>query len=1088
MGLLKIANKYFMDEKYIEAFEYYKKAYLKYPEIQSIILFNMNMVLEKTDSKKLLEELRLLKNTSIAENSNECILRLENIHKGLVSGWAIDKKEHNNTVVLETFIDGSPYSIIETAALREDVKKAYGGDGYYGFRGEVNQYLTFSNESFFSISPINYKIETNSLNYSKKMVQLLLKGKHFDNPNLKAEKLAKKYLVESPVINEVKSVSVSVIILNLNGSEVLFDCLTSLIKWNENIEIIVIDHASTDNSVEMINSFNNDNIIVIERDKNYSYSESNNLGASQATGEVLIFLNNDIVLTSDSISYMENVIRETDFGLLGIKLWDLPKNKNFSLSEDIKVNQHLGVHFNCTNRNETIEAFELRNSSFIELEQGILETPAVTAAMMAITKMDFLQLNGFSEKYFYGQEDVDFCLRYGQLFDKKIGVVLEHGAYHIRGLSRKGLSQKNTSYISNNKKIIQSELGAYFREKFRQDKILKPGFWNHKPTSVAMIVSEVSFETDKADFFTAKELGDVFDEDEKYTVGYFDTSSDYDMSGYDIIIVYIDGLNPENLKNISPHTQLIAWARNWFDRWCEREWIEMYDIIYASSEYARNFMEEKLKRKVHLLRIAASNSCIDIDEDSANYKSDYVFTGSYFNSPREITSLLNPKSIPYNFKLYGYSWEEHPKFKNYTSGPVSYKDIPNVYANTKLVVDDANIATKQWGALNCRIYDSLASGTLCITNNEMGIKEIFDENFPIYDNVEINNKISNILNDDDYRLSLSDKYKKIVLEEHTYYKRKEQIVKDVEKNLQKKSIAIKIAAPDLRRAQKWGDYHFAIEVRKEFESLGYKVRIDCLNEWNGYRSLNDDINIVFRGLNNFRTRDDQLNIMWLISHPDLVSEVELKNYNYIFIASKKYLHKLMGFLEIDNLEYLPQASAFQVDTLDEDILKKTPEHDILFIGNSRNVYREVVKWCVEKNLPISIYGGGWNNLVPAKYIKSEFLDNSLLPYYYKKAKLVLNDHWDDMRSNGFISNRIYDILSVGGRLLTDNVVGIEEIKSENLYVYKDKKDFYSIIDNILQRKQNDIYQDSQIESYSFTNRVLEIDEVISELMDPKSES
>lgn len=1077
MNLIKKANLFFNKKDYVNAYKTYQQAKVKYGF--DFLDFNLNLCKKRVaHDVNLLNKLEQLDNTYINKSSEKCILNIDNINNNLLNGWALDKNALDKTIVLELFIDGKPYSIIETAQQRRDVQKIYGGDGYYGFRGEVHKYLTYSSNSFLSALPISHQVDDKDLRNSFMHCQTLLKGQHFYDVNIKAEKLVEEYRTSFIPNYNIDLLSVSVIILNLNGSSVLRECLSSLIKWNKNVEIIIVDHASTDDSIEMIKSFKDANIVIIDRDKNYSYSESNNLGARKASGDVLLFLNNDIVLTSDAISYMLAALVQTNFGLLGIKLWDYPKSDNFTLDSSIRVNQHLGVHFNCTGRDETVQAFELRNSAFIELESGILKTPAVTAAMMAVTKEDFFEIGGFNEKYFYGQEDVDFCLRYYSHFNKDTGVVLDHGAFHIRGLSRKGLSEKNNFYINNNRKVLQEELGRNFRKAFRREKFIKPGFWNHKPISIAMIVSEVSFETSKADFFTAKELGDVFDEDSNCSVGYFDTSSDYDMSGYDIVMVFIDGFNPKKLKNISPHCQLIAWARNWFDRWCQREWIEMYDIIYASSAYAQDYMQRKLKREIKLLRIAASTSCINHHNVNSAYQSDYVFTGSYFDSPREITDYLKPREVPFKFKLFGYNWENHDKFKEYTSGPVSYNDIPDVYSNTKLVIDDANIATKEWGALNCRVYDALANGTLCITNNTMGIKEIFDDEFPTYTDDGINNTVKSLLNDDAKRESFSKKYQKIVLEEHTYYNRKDTIMKDVLETLEKESVAIKIAAPDFARAVNWGDYYFAIEVRKELELLGYKVRIDCLHDWHGYRHINDDINIVLRGLNEFKVRNDQINLLWVISHPDLISEAELSNYDSIFVASQKYTTKLTNFLEKSNIEYLAQASSFNLNELDQAILEKTPAHEILFIGNSRNEYREVVKWCIEKNLPISIYGNGWEAFVPQSFIKGSFVDNQLIPYYYRKAKVVLNDHWKDMRLNGFISNRVYDVLAAGGTLLTDNVYGIENIDSANLFIYEDKKSFYTNIKKILseEKKQGDINQDT----YSFKNRVLQLNAKIQE--------
>lgn len=1077
MSYLKKANEAFRAKNYRDAVEFYEKALKNSPDLKSIIEFNLEISKSKVENKSTSiaheNATKEVCQTSLPKSKkkvNSCVVKFDNTNKGFAQGWAMDTTHQNNTIVLQASIDGVSNSLVETSLLRNDVKKAHGGDGFYGYRAELNPYLSFSQSSKVNIAPVSHQLDTTANNTLEKPFPSILKGQHFRDVNERASEIVQGFVHPISPLASKNAPKVSVIILNLNGENVLKDCMSSLLKWNTKCEIIVVDHASTDNSVGMLAQFKNDRIKVIKRDKNYSYSDSNNLGAREASGDVLIFLNNDIVLTSDSITSLSNIVSNTEFGLMGIRLWDLPKGNNFKLEESIRVDQHLGVQFKALGRNDTIEAFELRSPSFITLEKGILETPAVTAAMVAIKKDEFDKLGGFNDKYFYGQEDVDFCLRYYRDIGRKTGVLLDEGAYHIRGLSRRQLSQNNHSYIGDNRRVIQSELGGWFRKEIREGVFKQPGFWNQKPLAVAMVVSEVSFETDKADFFTAKELGDAFEENGNTVVGYFDSTSDYDVTGYDLVIVYIDGFDPRCLKGLSPHTLIIGWARNWFDRWCERVWIEHYDFIYASSEKARKFMEDRLKRKVGLLRIAASNECARAKvEKNSKYSSDYVFTGSYFNSPREITDLLEPKKIPHRFKLFGYNWENHEKFNSYTNGPVSYKDIPSVYANTQIVVDDANIATKKWGAVNCRVYDALSMGVICITNNTIGVEEIFDEDFPTYVGEEVNDHINTLLGDEKHREQLAKKYRSIVLEKHTYQNRRDQILRDIKSLVEKKSISIKIAAPDFERGVKWGDYHFAKELRFEFEKLGIKVRIECLDQWHGERSLNDDINLVLRGLSRFKGRADQKNFMWMISHPDMICEEELRDFDHIFVASKLYSEKLRLFTGLDNISSLEQASSFSKESFDLALIDAIPKHEILFVGNSRNEFRESVKWCVEAGLPISIYGGGWEQFVPKELIKGEFVDNQLLQYYYHNAGVVLNDHWEDMRNKGFMSNRAFDILASGGVVFSDYVPGIETHKLDNLNWYSNKEEFVDYLVN----KRYKLVQKREINSFecSFASRV-----------------
>ena len=131
----------------------------------------------------------------------------------------------------------------------------------------------------------------------------------------------------------------------------------------------------------------------------------------------------------------------------------------------------------------------------------------------------------------------------------------------------------------------------------------------------------------------------------------------------------------------------------------------MYDILYCSSKHACSYVEDQIKFVVKYLPLAAGADAVKLgkekklDKKKNKKKISKTFIGSYFNSPREITRLLDPTSIPYPFKLYGHNWEKHGKFSAYTLGPINYFDTVEKYLETNLVIDDANIATKNGAPL-----------------------------------------------------------------------------------------------------------------------------------------------------------------------------------------------------------------------------------------------------------------------------------------------------------------------------------------------------------------------------------------------------
>jgi hypothetical protein len=99
---------------------------------------------------------------------------------------------------------------------------------------------------------------------------------------------------------------VSIIIPHYNGEKLLYNCINSIYQNIDidNFEIIVVDNASTDNSIKNIQNLFSD-VIVVSNKKNIGYSGGCNIGAQHAKGKYLIFLNND---TEHSDRWIEKLV------------------------------------------------------------------------------------------------------------------------------------------------------------------------------------------------------------------------------------------------------------------------------------------------------------------------------------------------------------------------------------------------------------------------------------------------------------------------------------------------------------------------------------------------------------------------------------------------------------------------------------------------------------------------------------------------------------------------------------------------------------------------------------------------------------
>src|SRR5665811_2613576 len=94
---------------------------------------------------------------------------------------------------------------------------------------------------------------------------------------------------------------ITISIINLDGQEYLDECLKSIASLNypkDNIEIIVVDNNSKDDSIKFLEN-NFPEIKVIRNPQNYGFARANNQAAEIAAGEYIAFLNNDTKVDPD---------------------------------------------------------------------------------------------------------------------------------------------------------------------------------------------------------------------------------------------------------------------------------------------------------------------------------------------------------------------------------------------------------------------------------------------------------------------------------------------------------------------------------------------------------------------------------------------------------------------------------------------------------------------------------------------------------------------------------------------------------------------------------------------------------------------
>jgi O-antigen biosynthesis protein len=194
---------------------------------------------------------------------------------------------------------------------------------------------------------------------------------------------------------------VSIIIPTRNSADILHRCLYTLFAKTTypDFEVLCVDNDSTDPRalLEMREA-------PVERilfPGTFNYSKANNLGVRHATGEYLVFLNNDIeVLTSNWIDQFLYYLEQPDVGAVGALL----------LFPDGTV-QHGGVAIGCRGTADHVLRCMPDSDGYAGSLSSAREVSAVTAACLMMPRSLYEASGGFNEHFFTHYQDVDLCLK-----------------------------------------------------------------------------------------------------------------------------------------------------------------------------------------------------------------------------------------------------------------------------------------------------------------------------------------------------------------------------------------------------------------------------------------------------------------------------------------------------------------------------------------------------------------------------------------------------------------------------------------------------------------------------------------------------
>lgn len=214
--------------------------------------------------------------------------------------------------------------------------------------------------------------------------------------------------------------TVACVIVTYNASKWIRHCLESVLASTMPVEIIVVDNASGDDTMQIVNSFGTA-VTLLAQSANLGFGRANNLGISYAlqhAADSVFLLNQDTHIDPDAVGTLVSAMHsERQYGILSPMHFKEERgafDPNFLKYVNERSDQAYSADMHWENKRKTI--YPVRY---------------VNAAAWLLSREFLLKVGGFDPLFFMYGEDDDLCER-GLRHGFKIGFVPGANIYHYR--------------------------------------------------------------------------------------------------------------------------------------------------------------------------------------------------------------------------------------------------------------------------------------------------------------------------------------------------------------------------------------------------------------------------------------------------------------------------------------------------------------------------------------------------------------------------------------------------------------------------------------------------------------------------------
>jgi len=229
----------------------------------------------------------------------------------------------------------------------------------------------------------------------------------------------------------------AVIILNYNTKKITLECLGSIMdkQWENKINVVVVDNASSDGSVAAIRK-KYPEIKIISSPENIGFSRGNNLGIKNEykRSRYCLVLNSDTLVQDGALDALVDAAEEGEYDIISCKL--LNTDKSFQPNAG-NLPTALPLFFWLSNLDglfNFLPSYQEREKRYYSNNK---EVGWVSGSVIMFNSKVFKRLGFFDEKIFMYAEDVDLCWR-AKKKGLRVGWTDKAEIVHIGGASLSG--------------------------------------------------------------------------------------------------------------------------------------------------------------------------------------------------------------------------------------------------------------------------------------------------------------------------------------------------------------------------------------------------------------------------------------------------------------------------------------------------------------------------------------------------------------------------------------------------------------------------------------------------------------------------